>query len=137
MWHQSNISFEVRLEKVKLEKCRISVEVISLSSQDIPLGHHGRILNSFTMWPKIISSRITTFKVEKILKGSLDSILSPSRSHEHLNFLFLFFRQNIQQTFRTKSLLTAPSNVLPKKIKTKIQMFMTPCRWWDRILATF
>ena len=35
-------------------------------------------------------------KVEKILKGSLDSIPSPSRSCEHLNFLFLFFfRQNI------------------------------------------
>ena len=38
--HKSNISFEE-----KLEKCRISVEVISLSSPDIPLGHHGRILN--------------------------------------------------------------------------------------------
>jgi len=38
--HNSNISFEE-----KLEKCRISVEVISLSSPNIPLGHHGRILN--------------------------------------------------------------------------------------------
>ena len=30
-------------------------------------------------------------KVEKILKGSLDWISSPSRTHEHLNLLFLFF----------------------------------------------
>ena len=30
-------------------------------------------------------------KVEKILKGSLDLIPSPSKSPEHLNFLFLFF----------------------------------------------
>ena len=30
-------------------------------------------------------------KVEKILKGSQDSISSPSRSPKHLNFLFLFF----------------------------------------------
>ena len=32
---------------------------------------------------------------EKILRGSLYSIPSPSRSHEHLNFCFYFFRQNI------------------------------------------
>ena len=30
-------------------------------------------------------------KIEKILKGSLDSIASPSRIPEHLNFLFHFF----------------------------------------------
>ena len=57
------------------------------------------------------------FKGEKILKGSKDSISSPSRSHEHLNFCFYFFRQNIagcyQQTFCPKGLLTAPNNVLP------------------------
>ena len=45
-------------------------------------------------------------KVEKILKGSLDSVQSPSRSREHLNFLFLFFWTNIagrcQHTFCTK-----------------------------------
>ena len=35
------------------------------------------------------------YKVEKILKGSLDSILSPSRSCEHLNFWFSFFWPNI------------------------------------------
>ena len=43
-------------------------------------------------------------KVEDILKGSLDSIPSPSSSREHLNFLFLFLGgPNItgrcQQTF--------------------------------------
>ena len=36
-------------------------------------------------------SLIIQDKVEKILKGSMDLISSPSRSHEHLNFLFLFF----------------------------------------------
>ena len=36
-----------------------------------------------------------SIKVEKILKGNLDSITSPSRSYEHLNFLFLFFWPNV------------------------------------------
>ena len=58
-------------------------------------------------------SECMTFKVEKILKGSQNSISSPSRSHKHL----CFFRQNIaghcQHTVCPKSLLTAPSNVLP------------------------
>ena len=34
-------------------------------------------------------------KIEKILKGSLDSIPSPSTNREHLNFLSYFFQQNI------------------------------------------
>ena len=45
-------------------------------------------------------------KVEKILKGSLDSIPSPSRSCEHFHFSFLFFWPNIaghgQQTLLNK-----------------------------------
>ena len=45
-------------------------------------------------------------KAEKILKDSLDAILSPSRSCEHLNFLFSFFRPDIaghcQQTLLYK-----------------------------------
>jgi len=48
-------------------------------------------------------------KVEKILKGSPDSIPLPSRSFEHLNFLFLFLWQNIagycQQTFWSKKVV--------------------------------
>jgi hypothetical protein len=37
----------------------------------------------------------TFSKVEKILKGSLDSILSPSRNCEHLNFfVFIFFAKH-------------------------------------------
>ena len=48
-------------------------------------------------------------KVEKILKGSMDSIPSPSRSREHLNFYFLFFWPNIaghcQQAFGTKKFI--------------------------------
>ena len=55
---------------------------------------------------------IKAVKVENILKGNMDSISSPSRIHEHLNFLFLFFRQNIagrsQQTFWKKSQLSGP-----------------------------
>ena len=81
-------------------------------------------------------------KVEKILKGSLDLILSPSRSREHLNFyFFIFFGKTllgiVNKLSWTKSLLTVPNNVLLKKIKQKIQMFTTPWRWWNRIQATF
>ena len=64
-------------------------------------------------------------KYEKILRGSLDSIPSPSvkiqimgrkvglrcKSKKLLGF--------VNKLFRLKSLLTRPSNVLPKKIKTK------------------
>jgi hypothetical protein len=65
---------------------------------------------------------VQVIKVEKILKCSLDLILSPSRSRESLNFLFLFFRQNIagrcQQTLPCPiSLLSTPSNVLPSHLK--------------------
>ena len=34
---------------------------------------------------------VHVLKVENILKGSLDSIPSPSKSREHLNFLSIFF----------------------------------------------
>ena len=61
------------------------------------------------------------YKVEKILKNSLDSILSPSRSCEHFNFLFSFFGQTllgiVNKLFGIKSLLTTPSNVLPLHLK--------------------
>ena len=70
----------------------------------------------------------TTFKVEKILKGSLDSISSPSRSCEHLNFLFSFFFGQtllsiVNKLCWTKSLLTMPSNVLSLCLKPIIWIF--------------
>ena len=55
-------------------------------------------------------------KVEKILKGSLDSIPSPSRSREHLNFFIIFFLPNIagrcQQTFCPNMFCLYTSNQL-------------------------
>ena len=54
----------------------------------------------------MLSIDIFFVKVKKILKGRWDSIPSPLRSHEHLNFLFLFLWPNIawhcQQTFLYK-----------------------------------
>ena len=44
-------------------------------------------------------------KVEKILKGSLDSIPSPSPSVK--------IQGDVNKLLKTKSLLTSPSNVLP------------------------
>ena len=57
-------------------------------------------------------------KIEKILKGSLVSIPSPSRSREHLIFFcFYFFGQTLLGVvnifFCAKSLLTTPSNIWP------------------------
>ena len=71
----------------------------------------------------------STFKVEKILKGSLDSIPSPSRSCEHLNFLFSFFGHTIaghcHQTLLNKSLLSKPSNVLPLQLKPTFPLIIS------------
>ena len=69
----------------------------------------------------------STDKVEKILKGSLDLIPSPSRSREHFNFNFLlvFFGQTllgvVNKLFEQKSFLTMPSNVLPLHLKLTFQ----------------
>ena len=72
---------------------------------------------TYVAWCWSHLARNLIYKAEKFSKGSLDSISSPSRSHGHLIFLFLFFRQNIagccHQTFCPTSLFTAPSNVLP------------------------
>ena len=55
-------------------------------------------------------------KVKKILKGRRDSIPSPSRSHEYLNFYFNFSGITllgfVNKLSRVKSLLTMSSNVL-------------------------
>ena len=61
-------------------------------------------------------------KVEEILKGSLDSIPSPSRSREHLKFLLWFFGGQtllgvVNKIFVQQSLLTTPSKVLPLHLK--------------------
>ena len=71
------------------------------------------------------------FKGEKILKGSQDSISSPSRSHKYLNlnFLFLFFWQNIagqcQQFFCPKC---CTANFPAHNLN-----FHWRWRWWDQI----
>ena len=52
------------------------------------VAYFGKRGHLITTWTYLL-------KVEKILKGSLDSIPSPSRSCEHLIFLFLFFWPNI------------------------------------------
>ena len=60
-------------------------------------------------------------KVENILKDNLDLILSPSRSCEHLKFLFSFFWLNIaghcQQTFLYKKIVDDSQQCLAKKFK--------------------
>jgi hypothetical protein len=65
------------------------------------------------------------FKVEKIFKGSLDSILSPSPSVK----IQIMGMKNclrckgktllgvVNKLLKTKSLLTSPSNVLPYYLK--------------------
>ena len=52
------------------------------------VAYFGKRGHLITTWTYLL-------KVEKILKGSLDSIPSPSRSCEHLIFLFSFFWPNI------------------------------------------
>ena len=76
-----------------------------------------------------------TFKIEKILKGSLDSISSPSPSvkiqimggkvclrHKGKTLLGI-----VNKRFVFKSLLTTPSNVLPLQKAAAIQTLTT--RW--------
>ena len=66
------------------------------------------------MKPKFVMAMIVSLiKVQEILKGRRDSIPSPSRSHEHFNFVFLFFSAKHCWALSTnflKSLLTTPSN---------------------------
>ena len=61
--------------------------------------------NQFTMWAKTICK--VTFKVEKILKDSLDLIQSPSHSNYERENLLGVWKQNIawgcQQTFEDKT----------------------------------
>ena len=59
--------------------------MINIFDYDIVIKSH--ILCS--LYIKVSQSKNS--KVEKILKGSLDSIPSPSRGHKHLKFLFIFF----------------------------------------------
>ena len=66
-------------------------------------------------------------KVKKILKDTRDLITSPSRSHDHLNFLFYFFLQNIEQYFAFTPQTNFPIHNLN---------FLWSWRWWDQIQAT-
>ena len=66
-------------------------------------------------------------KVEKIVKASLDSIQSPSRHHEHLNFCSYFFRQNIAVDNAQQCFAFTPQANFPTR----------RWRWWDWIQATF
>ena len=60
-------------------------------------------------------------KVEEILKGSLDSIPSPSRSREHLKFLLWFFGgQTLLGVVNKLFVQQRPAMFGPKKIITKI-----------------
>ena len=54
-------------------------------------------------------------KVEKILKGSLDSILSPSLKIQIMEGKILL--SVVNEVFKTKRLLKSPSNVLSYYLK--------------------
>ena len=86
------------------------------------------------------SFRLQCSKVEKILKGSLDSIPSPSRSCEYLKFLFLVFGANnkffVQKRFVDNTqqcfALTPQANFPAHNLD-----FHWRWRWWNRIQAIF
>ena len=65
------------------------------------------------------TSRIMKNKVEKIIKGSLDSIPSPSENIQIMGRkVYLRCKAEtllgvVNKVFKTKCLLTSPSNVLP------------------------
>ena len=84
-------------------------------------------------------------KVEKILKGSLDSIPSPSRSCEHLNFLFSLFWPNIaghcQQTLLNKKFVDNAQQCFAFTPQANFPAhnlnFHWRWRWWVWIQAIF
>ena len=90
-----------------------------------------------------------SYKVEKILKGSLDSMPSPSRSVKIqimgrkvcLSCKVKRLLGIVNKLLNTKSLLTSPSNVLPYYLKKTflpiIWIFTEGERWWDQIQANF
>ena len=72
---------------------------------------------------KVWFQKETWFKVENILKGSLDLILSPWPSVKiqimgrKVCFRFIGKKLQVNKLLKTKSLLTKPSNVLPHYLK--------------------
>jgi hypothetical protein len=76
--------------------------------------------------PAKIEGRVSLFKVEKILKGSLDSIPSPLPSVKiQIKGWKVCMRCKgkkllgvVNKLLKTKSLLTSPSNVLPYHLKS-------------------
>ena len=73
----------------------------------------------------LVSEKITTFKVEKVLKGSLDSNPSPSTSVKIqimggkvcLRCKGKTLLGVVNKLLKAKRLLTSPSNVLPYYLK--------------------
>ena len=84
-------------------------------------------------------------KVEKILKGSLDLIPSPSPSVKIQIIggkVCLWCKGKtllavVNKLLKTKSLLTSHSNVLPVTFPANILNFHWRWRWWDQIHAIF
>ena len=75
----------------------------SVGEKLIFLGHDFRYFLSWT----------NECKVEKILKGNLDSITFSENSNYGLESLWEVLLGVVNKLFKTKSLLTSPSNVLP------------------------
>ena len=89
------------------------------------LSPHTIYSNLFRLVHFLGSEHIFAGKVEKILKGSLDSIPSPSPSVKiQIMFGKVCLRCKgktllgiVNKLLKTKSLLTSPSNVLPYYLK--------------------
>ena len=88
------------------------------------------------------------FKIEKILKGSLDSILSPSPSLKIqvmggkicLRCKDETLLGDVNKFLKTKSLLTTPNNVLPlhmSQANIPAHNLNVHWRWWDWIRSIF
>ena len=76
-------------------------------------------------------------KVEKILKGSLDSIPSPSVKIQTMSGKVCLSCKG-KTLLGNKSLLTSPNNVLPQvNFPANNLNFHWRQRWWDRIQAIF
>ena len=78
----------IRVARKKFKDCmgcsKSSLKAIDLMQKMPTLFHWTDLMNG-------LRNSKTSGKVEKTLKVSQDLISSPSRSHKHLNSLFLFF----------------------------------------------
>ena len=103
----------------------------SVGEKLIFLGHDFRY---FLIWTN-------ECKVEKILKGNLDSITFTfsENSNYGLESLCEVLLGVVNKLFKTKSLLTSPNNFLPLHLKqTFLHIILNfHWRWRDQIQATF